>query len=84
MTGIARSRPVTGATPAADTESSRFHRAFVSVRAWFAALDEFERVFYTGLTLTAIGLVLWMPPLAFIVPGLTLSAVALLLRLRGS
>lgn len=46
------------------------------------ALDEFERVFYTGLGIAAIGFAIWIPPLAFIVPGASLATVALILRLR--
>lgn len=45
-------------------------------------LDDFEVVFYAGQILLAVGLVSVWPPLALIVPGLVISGVAFILRIR--
>lgn len=62
---------------------ARLSAAAAAVSAWRATLDDFERPFYAGLVLAALGLALERPSLAFIVPGTALAAVAVTLRLRG-
>jgi hypothetical protein len=48
------------------------------VRAWWDGLSPYERVLYRGLAALAIGLAPVYWPLAFIVPGVVVTGLAVL------
>lgn len=84
MTDAVRSRAAVRQAATASPSATRArlaHLAHTVVRP-ITGLDAFERLFYSGLLLMAGGLVFIAPPLALLVPGIAISSVALILKLR--